>query len=132
MIDVSDLTKLSMTLEIFGLALAWGETRRPAWFVSFDEQMDKVAEADLGDVLSLMPFILEYVVFAFLVWGVLLFGLSFESEDFKYLYGTAFLLVLSAPFLVKKMKLFSGGNSMATLGLIVAGAGVAVQVAQWL
>lgn len=132
MIGAPDLTKLSMTLEIFGLVLAWGETRRPAWFVSFDKKLNKVAEADLGDVLSLMPFIIEYVVFAFLVVGGLLFGLRFDSEDFKFLYGTAFLLVLAAPFAVKRMKLFSGGNAMATLGLIVAGAGVVIQVVRWL
>ena len=132
MVDVPDLTKLSITLGILGLGLAWGETRKPVWFVKFDKALGRVAEARFGDVLALMPMIIEYVVFVFLVGGGLLVGLRFESESFKYLYGAAFLLVMFTPFAVKKMQLFSGGNVMATLGLIIAGAGVVIQVVQWL
>jgi hypothetical protein len=128
--NFSDLSRLSFTLEIMGLVLAWGETRRPFWFVRFEQALDAVSEASFGDVVSLLPALLEYVVVVFLIGAYLVFGQSFESEQFKYLYGGALLLVLFSPFFIKKMKVFSRGNAITTLGLIVAAVGVLIQIAQ--
>ena len=65
--NFSDLSRLSFTLEIMGLVLAWGETRRPFWFVRFEQALDAVSEASFGDVVSLLPALLEYVVVVFLI-----------------------------------------------------------------
>ncbi|KZX67392.1 hypothetical protein A3724_09170 [Alcanivorax sp. HI0033] len=119
-------------MEALGLILAWGDTRRPLWFVRVEKKLDKISQADIGDVIALLPALLEYIVVAFLVVGTFILGQNFESSDFVYLYGAALLLAFFSPFIVKRMKLFSGGNAMATLGLIIAGIGVAIQVFQWL
>lgn len=127
---ISSIWNLSLPLELIGFLLAWGEIRNHAWIKKLEDRIDAIEKfnpfKNLGTVLLISDVLIVPGIYAM---GFLI-GLRVVYGGLIEVYIAATLIVISLPFLIKGFNIFSKGNALGSIGILIASTGLLIEISQ--